>query len=337
MITAKELRKSFGGGTGPVVALDGASLEIPAGGVTGVVGPVGSGKSTLARLLALQDRPDSGSVWLDGLNTTALSQRTLRVARRNIGLVPGEDALLASRTVAGNVAAPLERTCADGAMRRRKVGRLLELAGLSGQAGAHLAELSPGHRRRVSVARALAGEPAVLVADDPTAGLGGDCAAGVLAMLERSRTELGATVLLATADPSVAGRIADHVAILDGGRVTGSGNLLASVADPDSAVARALLPALGTLSPVHAAAHDRVVDVVLVGFAAVGALLPEAANRFGVHVEVVGGGLTRFGETPVARFRLGVCGRRADSALLWIADRGGLVQHTSIGPSGIAA
>ncbi|HEY7595975.1 MAG TPA: ATP-binding cassette domain-containing protein [Actinophytocola sp.] len=333
MITAKNLKKLFDGRA----ALDGVSLDLPAGGVTGVVGAAGAGKSTLARVLALRDRPDSGSVWLDGLNTTALPQDRLRQARRDIGLVPAQDELLPGRTVAGNVAAPLERSGADTTMRRRRVGMLLDLIGLTGLASADPGTLSPGQRRRLTIAQTLVMEPAVLVADEPTRGLDAESANGVLAALDRARGELGATVVLATGDPSVAGRISDHVAILAQGRVVDCGSLLDVATDPDSLVADALLPSLRPLSPRDTAAHDRVVDVVLVGFAAVGALLPEAAHRFGVHIEVIGGGLTRFSDTPVARFRLGVCGTRVDSALVWIADCGALVRHTSRGPSGIAA
>jgi D-methionine transport system ATP-binding protein len=80
-----------------------------------------------------------------------------------------------------------------------------------------------------------------------------------------------------------------------------------------------------------------VADVVLVGFAAVGALLPEVSHRFGVELNIVGGGLTRLGETPVARFRLGLNGERSDSALEWISEAGGAVQRSLKGPQGVAA
>ena len=102
------------------------------------------------------------------------------------------------------------------------------------------------------------------------------------------------------------------------------------------------------MAPVHAkvpssaraaitAGYDRVADVVLVGFATVGALLPETASRFGVRVSVVGGGLTRLGDTPVARFRVGLSGDRADSALEWIAGSGAVIHRAPHGPQVLAA
>lgn len=337
MITLDNVTKSFKSHSGSVIALDSVTLEIPAGTIAGVVGPSGSGKSTLARLLSLQERPDSGVIRLDGLNIAALDPRRLRAARGRIGVVPPGESLLEQRTAAGNIAAPLEQAGMDGPQRRQRVGRLLDLVGLTDKAATYPEALSPGQRRRVAVARALVAEPTVLLADDPTASLDPDGTAGVLTVLDRARAELGTTVLVATSDTSVARRIADDVALLDHGRVVESGHLLELATAPDSLVARAILPTLEPLSPAIAAVHDWVGEVILIGFAAVGALLPETSSRFGVDVSVLGGGITRIGETPVARFRLGVSGDGAESALAWVADRGGLVRRAATGPRSVAA
>jgi D-methionine transport system ATP-binding protein len=153
-------------------------------------------------------------------------------------------------------------------------------------------------------------------------------------VLDRARAELGVTLLVATQDTSVVRRICDDVALLDAGRLVEHGNLLELLHTPQSQAINALLPSIDGKTG-HG--HDRVADVVLVGFAAVGALLPEAGSRFGVQVSVIGGGLTRLGETPVARFRLGLRGERADGALAWMADRGAIVHQPLAGPQGVAA
>lgn len=337
MITVENLSKSFRGRSGPVVALDDVTLEVPAGTIAGVVGPAGSGKSTLARLLALQERPDSGVIRLDGLNTAALDPRRLRAARGRIGVVPSGETLVDQRTAAGNIALPLEQAGMDGPARRDKVGKLLDLVGLTDRAAIYPQQLTAGQRRRIAIARALIGEPTVLLADDPTAALDPDGTAGVLAALDRARAELGATVLVATADTGVVRRIADDVAILDHGRILERGNLLDLVQHPDSLIGKAVLPALDPSTAATGGPHDRVADIVLVGFAAVGALLPEAASRFGVTISVIGGGLTRIGDTPVARFRVGLSGDRAQAAIGWIEERGGFVRHAPTGPRGVAA
>lgn len=330
MITVENLTKSFRSTTGAVVALDDVNLDVQAGVIAGVVGPAGSGKSTLARVLALRERPDSGVVRLDGLNTAALDQRTLRAARARIGVVPAGESLLAQRTAAGNIALPLEQAGMDGPRRREKVGRLLDLIGLTDRAAVYPEHLTAGQRQRVAIARALVGDPAVVLADDPTAGLDATGAAGVLAVLDRARAELGSTVLVATQDANVVRRIADDVAILEDGRVLEQGKLLDLVRDPGSRVAQSVLPGIETNAP-------GVADVVLVGFASIGSLLPEAASRFGTEITVAGGGVTKIGETPVARFRLGIASDRAEMTLGWLAERGAHVQHALTGPRAVAA
>jgi D-methionine transport system ATP-binding protein len=282
-------------------------------------------------VLALRERPDSGTFHLDGLNTAALDQRSLRAARSRIGVVPAGESLLGQRTAAGNIALPLEQAGMDGPRRRDKVGKLLDLIGLTDKAGTYPDALTPGQRQRVAIARALVGEPAVVLADDPTGALDATGAAGVLAVLDRARAELGATVLVVTPDTSVVRKIADDVAVLDHGRVVEQGKLLDLVRDPDSRVAQAVLP------NIDVKAHG-VADVVLVGFASIGALLPEAASRFGTEITVAGGGVTKIGETPVARFRLAMNGAdRVDAALGWLAERGAFVRRALTGPQGVAA
>jgi D-methionine transport system ATP-binding protein len=334
VITLENLSKTFRSTSGSVVALDDVTLDVPAGVIAGVVGPAGAGKSTLARVLSLRERPDSGVFRLDGLNTGTLDERTMRIARSRIGVVPAGDSLYGQRTAAGNVALPLEQAGMDGPLRRERVGRLLDLIGLTSHATTYPQDLTAGQRQRVAVARALVGEPAVILADDPTAGLDEDGEAGVLAVLDRARAELGTTVLVATQDTSVVRRIADDVAVLEHGRLLESGRLLELVRDPDSVVARAVLPAI---DPDARADYPGVADVVLVGFAAIGSLLPEAAARFGTEISVIGGGVTRIGETPVARFRLGLSGERTGTALGWLAERGGAVRELARGPRGVAA
>jgi D-methionine transport system ATP-binding protein len=336
LITVENLSKSFPGKPSPVVALRDVSIEVGAGALYGVVGPARSGKSTLARVLALQEKPDRGTVRVDGLNTASLDGRKLREVRRQVAAVDAATTLHAERTIAGNVAAPLEQLGVDGPQRRSRVGRVLDLVGLTQRANQLPGELSEAQRRRVAVGRALAANPAVLLADDPTAGISAEEAGSVLTVLDRARAELGTTVLLTTQDSAVVRRVCDEVAVLDAGRVLEHGPLLELLAAPGSKAADALLPSIDT-PRAQSAAYDRSADIVLIGFAAVGALLPEASTRFDVELSTIGGGLTRIGDTPVARFRVGVRGTQADTALAWIADRGAYVTQPAEGPKRIIA
>ena len=331
MITVANLVKSYAGHR----VLDGASLTCKAGTVSAVLGPSGAGKSTLSRCIALLERPDSGVIELDGVNLAGADPLKVRAVRRQLGVVPQRDDLFSVRTVAGNVAVPLERAGVDGPTRRKRVGDLLDLIGLVDKAASLPEQLTPEQRQRVLIARTLAPAPAVLLADDPTRDLEPTSTGPVLTVLERARTELGATVVLATGDSSVARRICDDIAVLDGGRIVEQGTILDLVCDTNSRAAAELLPAVVDTSTGGLA--DRFADVVLVGFAAIGALLPETASRFDVQVGVIGGGVVRLADTPVARFRLAVSGTRADSALDWIATTGVVVNRVSRDLQNVAA
>ncbi|QUH00115.1 methionine ABC transporter ATP-binding protein [Saccharopolyspora erythraea] len=339
MITVENLTKSFQHNKSNVVALDGVSMEVPAGAVCGVVGPSGAGKSTLARCIALLEKPDSGAIRVDGTDLVALDGKALRAARRQIGVVPQGDSLLRQRTAAGNVALPLEAAGVAGPQRRSRVGELLDLVGLTDKASVYPDQLSGGQRQRIAVARALAAKPSVLLADEPTSALDPGTTDSVLTVLDRARSELGVTVLVVTHDMAVVRRIADDVAVLEQGRVVEHGKVLDLVAEPGSRIGETLLPETGQADLLRPSknGHDVVAEVVLVGFAAVGALLPEASSRFGVELSILGGGLTRLGETPVAKFKVGLSGERAESALKWMVERDAHVRRAPVCVDGAAA
>lgn len=339
MITVDHVSKSYPSskrGTFAVPALRDVNLEVAAGSLHGIVGPARAGKSTLANCVALRDRPDSGAVRLEGIDTAVADSRRLRQLRRNVGFVSAPTELQHDRTVAGNVAAPLERRGFEGPARRERVGELLDVVGLARGASRPPAELGEGQRSRLALATSLASNPSVLVADDPTAGLSAAETPIVLTVLDRVRAELGTTVVLTTSDGSVARRACDGISLLEDGTVVESGPVLGLLGDSGSRTAELLLPAVETV-PGQEARYERAVDVVLVGFAAVGALLPEASTQFDVELATIGGGVTRLGDTPVARFRVGVRGTQADAALAWISERGAQVVQAANGPYRLAA
>jgi D-methionine transport system ATP-binding protein len=326
VISVEHLTKTFPGPAGPLHALDDVSLDVAAGTVCGVVGPSGAGKSTLARCVPLLERPDSGAVRVDGTDLVALRGGALRSERRRIGLVPQGDSLLRQRSVAGNVALPMEAAGVDRGERGRRVGDLLELVGLTDKASAYPDRLSGGQRQRVAVARALAARPRVLLADEPTSALDPTTTASVLDVLERARSELGVTVLVVTHDMFVVRRICSTVAVLDRGRIVENGSVLELVTRPGSRTAEALLPAVD-----EARMPDRgiVADVVLTGNAATGPLLSGTAARHGVDLALLGGGVTDLAGVPVGRFRVGLDGSGAEAALAALATAGAGVERVA--------
>ena len=167
MIKLSNITKVFQQGNRSIQALNNVSLHVPAGQIYGVIGASGAGKSTLIRCVNLLERPTEGSVQVDGQELTALSEKELTRARRQIGMIFQHFNLLASRTVFGNVALPeLDNT--PQAEIKRRVTELLDLVGLGDKHDSYPANLSGGQKQRVAIARALASNPKVLLCDEAT-------------------------------------------------------------------------------------------------------------------------------------------------------------------------
>ncbi|MFF1277555.1 ABC transporter ATP-binding protein [Streptomyces marokkonensis] len=233
VITASAVVKTYGRGTAEVRALDGVSAGIPRARFTAVVGPSGSGKSTLMHCMAGLDTVTSGSIVLDGVEITGMSDRALtRLRRERIGFVFQSFNLLPQLTAYENIVLPV--TMAGGRPDRELVDHLVAVLGLAGRLSHRPAELSGGQQQRVAVARALVARPAVVFADEPTGNLDSRAGAEVLSFLRRSVDDLGQSVVMVTHDPAAA-RYADRVLTLADGSVV-------DFAAPDAAPAAGPLP-----------------------------------------------------------------------------------------------
>ena len=173
MIKLSNITKVFQQGNRSIQALNNVSLHVPAGQIYGVIGASGAGKSTLIRCVNLLERPTEGSVQVDGQELTALSEKELTRARRQIGMIFQHFNLLASRTVFGNVALPLELDNTPQAEIKRRVTELLELVGLGDKHDSYPANLSGGQKQRISIARALLLEAEILILDDALSAVDG--------------------------------------------------------------------------------------------------------------------------------------------------------------------
>ncbi|MET0374121.1 MAG: ATP-binding cassette domain-containing protein, partial [Rhizorhabdus sp.] len=210
MIRIDHVTRRFADGT---LALDDVSLAIPRGSVFGIIGRSGAGKSTLLRLLNGLDQPGEGTVRVDGIALGDLTDAELRGLRRRIGMIFQSFGLLANRTVAANVALPLELAGGGRAERERRVAELLTRFGLADKAGAYPARLSGGQRQRVGIARALATRPDVLLCDEATSALDPETTRSILDLLGELNRDLGLTIVLITHEMSVVRAVCDHVAV----------------------------------------------------------------------------------------------------------------------------
>jgi putative ABC transport system ATP-binding protein len=201
-----------------IVALDGVDLELRPGEFAALTGPSGSGKTTLLGLIGGLDRPTAGEVKIDGRTVTAAGADRALLHRAIVGFIFQQHNLLSHLTARDNVELPLVTTVPRRAERRRRAVELLDEVGLAERASERVVHLSGGERQRVAVARALANNPRLLLADEPTGALDSASAERVLDLSAALRSSRGMTVLMVTHDPLVATR-ADRVLHLRDGRL----------------------------------------------------------------------------------------------------------------------
>jgi ABC-type lipoprotein export system ATPase subunit len=207
--------KQFRRGRELVTAVNDVDLHVCAGEFVSVIGPSGSGKSTLLHLAGGLDRPDSGTVWVDGQDVSALSATGLaRLRRRQVGFVFQFFHLIPNLTVAENVALPL--LLDGGKPADDRVMGLIERVGLAARAKHLPGELSGGEMQRVAIARALVNEPRLILADEPTGNLDRATGAEILAVLEEQVAQAGAALLMVTHDSAAAGRANRTLNVVDG-------------------------------------------------------------------------------------------------------------------------
>jgi sulfate transport system ATP-binding protein len=210
VIEARNITKRFG----DYVALDDVSVDVETGSLTALLGPSGSGKSTLLRVIAGLERPDSGSIWLDGDDVTGRPPQ-----KRGVGFVFQHYAAFKHMTVWENVAFGLKIRRRPRAEIRGRVKELLELVQLTGLAKRYPAQLSGGQRQRMGLARALAVDPKVLLLDEPFGALDARVRKELREWLRRLHDETGTTTVIVTHDQEEAMEVADRVAVLNGGRI----------------------------------------------------------------------------------------------------------------------
>jgi len=213
LVELTDVRKEYAGG---VVAVSGVNLSLGYGELVAIVGPSGSGKSTMLHLIGTLDRPSSGSVHIEGRDIAALSDRRLSALRAHrIGFVFQHFHLAAGRTALDNVADGLLYTGMPRRERTLRAEAALTRVGLADRL-AHLPhELSGGQRQRVAVARAVAGDPVLLLADEPTGSLDTASGEGVVELL-RELHATGTTVVVITHDRELAATLPRQVTMRDG-------------------------------------------------------------------------------------------------------------------------
>ena len=217
LVSASGLVRRFGEGSSAVDALRGVTLDVEAGRMTAIMGPSGSGKSTLMHLLAGLDTPTEGSIVLDGVEITGLSEKKLTQLRRDtIGFVFQFFNLLPMLSAEENITLPL--SIAGRKVDTEWLETLLDEVGLDDRRAHRPSELSGGQQQRVAVARALVTKPKVIFADEPTGNLDSSSSKDVLSLMRRAVDDWGQTIVMVTHDAGAAA-LADRILFIADGRI----------------------------------------------------------------------------------------------------------------------
>jgi D-methionine transport system ATP-binding protein len=323
MIELKNVTKTFAKKNSQVTALSNVSLIVPQGKILGVVGASGAGKSTLIRCVNLLERPTSGDVLIGGVNLTKLSSGALAKARREIGMIFQHFNLLSSRTVAGNVALPLELSHISRHEIKKRVAELLDLVGLSEKADEYPSNLSGGQKQRVAIARTLATNPKVLLCDEATSALDPATTRSILNLLKDINKRFQITILLITHEMNVVKAICDDVAVISEGKLIERGSVSDVFAYPETAIAKqfiasslhAALPAEyeQRLSPTPSGKNHPVIKLEFSGHSAEATILSEVSRIFNVDNNIISAQMDYTGGVKYGVMLIEVTGSEKDT------------------------
>ena len=241
IIKIQHLNKEFKLKETDVHALSDVSLDIYKGDIYGIIGMSGAGKSTLVRCLNFLERPTSGKVIVDGKDLAELSEKQLREARKNIGMIFQHFNLLMQRSVIDNVCFPMEIAGLKKKEAREKAMEYLKIVGLEEKAYAYPAQLSGGQKQRVAIARVLASDPTILLCDEATSDLDPQTTKSILQLLKEINQKYGITIVVITHEMAVVQEICSHVAIIDHGKLAEHGTVEQIFQAPKSKEAKKLI------------------------------------------------------------------------------------------------
>ena len=327
MITVTDLKKVYHQGKREIRALDGVTLSVPEDTVHGIIGHSGAGKSTLIRQINRLEEPSGGRVLIDGQDAAALDAAGLRALRRQVGMIFQHFNLLSARTVAGNVAFPLELAGMAQAQIDARVAELLRTVGLEAHAGKYPAQLSGGQKQRVGIARALATGPKILLCDEATSALDPQTTAQVLALAGNINRELGLTIVLITHEMDVIRRVCDRVAVLDAGHLVESGPVTQVFLHPQHPTTRRFVSESehvdeGELHRDFDAVEGRIVRLTFLGDGTYEPLLGRIARDTGVDYNILSGRIDRIKDTPYGQLTVALVGGDQSAAQAGFASAG---------------
>lgn len=306
MIELKDISKIYKTKNGEITAVKDVNLSINKGEIFGIIGYSGAGKSTMIRLLNGLEKPSSGTVEVNGQQISSISGSKLRQARQKISMIFQHFNLLWSRTVADNIAFPLEIAGVPKTERAQRVKELIDLVGLTGRENAYPSQLSGGQKQRVGIARALANNPEVLLCDEATSALDPETTDAILELLLDINKRLGLTIVLITHEMHVIRKICHRVAVMEAGRVVETGEVLQVFQNPQAEITKNfVMQVSGTKESKESIEQilvnyptGKIVKLTFIGNKTEQPVISQIIKEFDVAVNIVHGNITQTTSGP---------------------------------------
>jgi D-methionine transport system ATP-binding protein len=319
--------KSYSQAKNVVCALQDVSFNIEKGDVYGIIGLSGAGKSTLIRSLAGLVQPTSGKILFHGKDVAEMQPQELQNFRKNIGMIFQHFNLLKSRTVAGNIAYPLEIAGHPVEFQNKRVEELLGLVGLMEKKEAYPSQLSGGEKQRVGVARALANYPEVLFSDEATSALDPKTTKEILTLLKNINKELGITIVLITHEMEVIKQICNKVAVIDKGRIVEHGPVSQIFSDPRHPITKNFLQSAPHEIPAEffkaISPNRKLLRLTFKGNVAGEPIMSEIVRKFNVDTNILSGWLDRLQTVTIGTLIIELSGPKEgiDEAMHYLQDK----------------
>lgn len=302
IIEVRELSKTFSAGRGRHgFALKDIDFSIQPGDIFGIIGSSGAGKSTLMRCLTGLEKPTRGSIVVEGVDIAALSAKELIPYRQRIGMVFQQFNLFPSRTVAGNIAFPMELQQISRSDQNARIDELLDLVGLKNKKHAYPATLSGGEKQRVGIARALANHPHLLFCDEATSALDPTSTRSILGLLQKLNETLGLTIVVITHQLEAVKMICNRMAVISQAEIVEQGNVADVFARPSRSATKQLLHPLTEQLPqefLHDSQSNRkLVNLTFKGEQAKQPIISQLIRGYQIDVNILLASLDCFQKT----------------------------------------
>ncbi|NMW85225.1 methionine ABC transporter ATP-binding protein [Peptoniphilus sp. AGMB00490] len=316
MIEVRNLVKEFKTEEGTFRAIDDISFKVKRGEIFGVIGLSGAGKSTLVRCINRLEEPTRGDILVDGKSIINLSEKELRSARKDMGMIFQHFNLFMQKTVAENIAYPLEISSKDKGEIEKRVEELLNFIDLREKKNSYPSELSGGQKQRVAIARAIATNPSILLSDEGTSALDPANTESVLNLLKKIVKEFNMTIVMITHQMEVAKEICDRIAVMQNGKIIEENETKELFRNPKSSVTRSFIKNLeDEVEEGYVNSDDYKGDVLRLSYADDNydkPILSKCVKKFDVDVSILSGNINKLNISSVGYLTVQILGKEEE-------------------------